>query len=59
VELVRAGLPTPILFAVSTRLRVSETVLDDAETAALYAYKGVMSPRAIERKLDALAGSSR
>jgi predicted nuclease of restriction endonuclease-like RecB superfamily len=57
VELVRAGLPTPILFAVSTRLRVSETVLEDAETAALYAYKGVMSPRAIERKLDALAGS--
>ena len=57
VELVKAGLPTPILFAVSTRLRVSETVLDDTETAALYVYKGVMSPRAVERKLDALAGS--
>jgi predicted nuclease of restriction endonuclease-like RecB superfamily len=57
VELVKAGLPTPILFAVSTRLRVSETVLDDTETAALYVYKGVMSARAVERKLDALAGS--
>jgi predicted nuclease of restriction endonuclease-like RecB superfamily len=55
VELAKAGLPQPILFAVSSRLRVSEAILDDVETAALYVYKGVMNPRAIERKLDELA----
>jgi predicted nuclease of restriction endonuclease-like RecB superfamily len=55
VELVKEGLARPILFAVSSRLRVSESVLDDDETAALYVYKGVMSPRSIERKLSALA----
>jgi len=55
VELAKAGLSRPILFAVSSRLRVSEAVLDDVETAALYVYKGVMNPRAIERKLDELA----
>jgi predicted nuclease of restriction endonuclease-like RecB superfamily len=52
VELVDAGIKTPILFAVSSRLRVSEAVLDDSETAALYVYKGVMSARAVERKLE-------
>jgi predicted nuclease of restriction endonuclease-like RecB superfamily len=55
VELAKAGLSHPILFAVSSRLRVSEAVLDDVETAALYVYKGTMNPRAIERKLDELA----
>jgi len=55
VELAKAGLARPVLFAVSSRLRVSEAVLDDVETAALYVYKGVMNPRAIERKLDELA----
>lgn len=55
VELAKAGLSRPILFAVSNRLRVSEAVLDDVETAALYVYKGTMNPRAIERKLDELA----
>jgi hypothetical protein len=54
VELVEGGLASPILFAASSRLRVSEAVLDGADTAALYVYKGVMSARAIERKLDAL-----
>jgi predicted nuclease of restriction endonuclease-like RecB superfamily len=55
IELVQAGLATPVLFAASSRLRVSEALLDDSQTAALYVYKGVMSPRAIERKLDSLA----
>jgi predicted nuclease of restriction endonuclease-like RecB superfamily len=54
VELVKEGLATPILFAASTRLRVSEAVLDDDETAALYVYKGVMSARSVERKLEIL-----
>lgn len=55
VELVEQGIKTPILFAVSSRLRVSEAVLDDSETAALYVYKGVMSARAVERKLGEIA----
>jgi predicted nuclease of restriction endonuclease-like RecB superfamily len=54
VELAQEGLGERLLFAVSSRLRVSEAVLDEVETAALYVYKGTMSPRAIERKLDAL-----
>jgi predicted nuclease of restriction endonuclease-like RecB superfamily len=55
VELVQAGLPNKILFAVSSRLRVSEAVLDEESPGALYVYKGAMSPARIEEKLDALA----
>ncbi len=55
VELVEKGLSERIVFAVSQRLRVSEEVLDDAEHAALYVYKGVLSARALERRLNALA----
>jgi predicted nuclease of restriction endonuclease-like RecB superfamily len=54
VELAERGLPEPVLFAVSSRLRVSEAVLDDVEHAALYVYKGSMSARAIASRLDAL-----
>jgi predicted nuclease of restriction endonuclease-like RecB superfamily len=54
VELAERGLPEPVLFAVSSRLRVSEAVLDDVEHAALYVYKGSMSERAIAARLDAL-----
>ena len=54
VEFVESGLRERMLFAVSARLRVSEAVLDDEASAALYVYKGSISPRAIERKLDAL-----
>jgi predicted nuclease of restriction endonuclease-like RecB superfamily len=56
VELAEAGLPEPVLFAVSSRLRVSEEVLDEHASGALYVYKGVMNPRAVVRKLDVLAG---
>ena len=54
VELAEAGLPERMLFAVSSRLRVSEAVLDGDPSAALYVYKGTMSARAIAKKLDAL-----
>jgi uncharacterized protein len=54
VELAERGLPEPVLFAVSSRLRVSEDVLEDNGSGALYVYKGVMSARAIERRLAAL-----
>jgi len=56
VELVQAGLREPVLFAVSSRLRVSEEVLSDDESAALYVYKGALSARAVLRKLEALQG---
>ena len=49
IELVNEGIKTPILFAVSSRLRVSEAVLDDSETAALYVHKGVMSGKCSPR----------
>jgi len=55
VELVQAGLAESILFAVSSRLRVSEEVLDAELPGALYVYKGTMSARAIAERLDRLA----
>jgi hypothetical protein len=54
VELLEQGLPHRIVFAVSSRLRVSEAALDNDLPGALYVYKGVMSPRAVEERLDAL-----
>jgi predicted nuclease of restriction endonuclease-like RecB superfamily len=55
VELVEKGLSERVLFAVSKRLRVSEAVLDDAASSALYVYKGVMSPKAVLSRVRALA----
>ena len=54
VELVEQGLSERILFAVSSRLRVSEAVLDDSEMGALYVYKSSMNPRAILARLEQL-----
>lgn len=56
VELVEAGLPQQILFAVSSRLRVSEAALEEGLPSALYVYKGAMNPSMIEKHLDRLAG---
>ena len=56
VELAEAGLPVPMVFAVSSRLRVSEEVLPEEIPAALYVYKGVMSPKAVLEKVQAVAG---
>ena len=58
VDLVEAGLPQPIVFAVSSRLRVSEEVLDEDLPGRLYVYKGVMSARAVEELLDASLASA-
>lgn len=55
IELVEQGLATKIVFVVSARLRVSEEVLDGADSAALYVYKGAINPKALQRKLDQLA----
>ncbi len=57
VELVQAGLPTPVLFACSARLRVSEQVLGEDLPGALYVYKGVMSAAAVQARLERLAGA--
>lgn len=58
VELVEQGLATKIVFVVSARLRVSEEVLDGAESAALYVYKGAINPKALQRKLEELTARS-
>jgi predicted nuclease of restriction endonuclease-like RecB superfamily len=54
VELVRAGLPERILFAVSAKLRVSEDVLDADLPGALYVYKQALSARTIAERLEKL-----
>ena len=59
VELVEAGLPHTILFAVSERLRVSEEVLGDELPGALYVYKGKISARTVLERIERLtAGRS-
>ncbi len=59
VELVEKGLDTPVVFAVPQRLRVSEAVLPDDLPGALYCYKGVMSAKAIEERLERVTRSER
>jgi len=59
VDLVEAGLPHPIVFAVSRRLRVSEEVLDEKLPGQLYVYAGAISARAIEERLEASLDAAR
>ena len=59
VDLVEAGLPHPIVFAVSRRLRVSEEVLDEKLPGQLYVYAGAISARAIEERLEASLTAAR
>jgi uncharacterized protein len=47
VELAERGLGARVVFAVSSRLRVSAEVLDESVPSSLYVYKGKMSPRAV------------
>jgi uncharacterized protein len=54
VELVQAGLGERILFAVSSRLRVSEEVLGGELPGALYVYKGAMSAKVVAERLEML-----
>jgi predicted nuclease of restriction endonuclease-like RecB superfamily len=56
VEMVEAGLPHPIVFAVSKHLRVSEEVLGDDTPAALYVYARTMHARAVIERVEAVAG---
>jgi hypothetical protein len=57
IEAAEVGLARPILFVVSSRLRVSEELLDGVEAASLYVYKGKPNPAALLRKVDALSAS--
>jgi predicted nuclease of restriction endonuclease-like RecB superfamily len=57
IDLVRAGLPHKILFAVSKALRVGEAVLDDTSTAALYVFTRVIAAKQVLTHLDQLAAS--
>jgi predicted nuclease of restriction endonuclease-like RecB superfamily len=54
VELVQKGLTAKLLFAASERLRVSEQVLADHPSGALYVYKSSLSAKAILEHLDRL-----
>jgi uncharacterized protein len=56
VELVQRGLEERILFAASSRLRVSEDVLSDEDRGALVVFKGTLGARQVARKLDELVG---
>ncbi len=55
VQWAERGLPEPVLFVASSRLRVSEQVLAEDASGALYVYKGVPSARAIEERVALLA----
>jgi predicted nuclease of restriction endonuclease-like RecB superfamily len=59
VELVERGLADPIVFVVSSRLRVSAEVLDESASGALYVYKGTPSARALWEKIVGVADRKR
>jgi uncharacterized protein len=54
VELARKGLDSRVIFAVSSRLRVSETVLADDVPSELYVYKGQLKAQEILARLSAV-----
>jgi predicted nuclease of restriction endonuclease-like RecB superfamily len=56
VEMAEAGLPFPVVFAVSKHLRVSEEVLPADAPAALYVYARAMNARAVLERVEAVAG---
>lgn len=59
IELAQQGLGERVLFVVSSRLRVSEDVLDESDEAALYVYKGHINPRTLLRHAERLANVPR
>lgn len=54
IELVEAGMSERIIFAVSSRLRVSERALDDDLPSALLVYKGAILTKRLVELLDRL-----
>ncbi len=57
VELCQRGLRERVIFAASSRLRVSEEVLDDSVPSQLYMYKGVLSPKEVLSRLSGALSS--
>lgn len=55
IELVKAGLPQRMVFAVSKHLRVSEEALGDEHPAALYVYSRTMNARAVLQRVEQAA----
>jgi hypothetical protein len=55
IELAEAGLPFPIVFALSKHLRVSEEALPATLPAALYVYARTLNARAVLEHVDAVA----
>jgi hypothetical protein len=55
IELAEAGLPHPVVFAVSKHLRVSEEALGDDTPAALYVYARTMNARAVLERVESVA----
>ena len=55
IDLVRAGLTRPILFAVSKQLRVSEAALEGDLPGALYVYARAMNARAVIEHVGRIA----
>ncbi len=54
IEAAERGLSRKLLFVVSSRLRVSEELLDGVEAASLYVYKGKVNAPALLRKIEGL-----
>lgn len=52
VELCERGLRERVIFAASSRLRVSEEVLDESAPSQLYMYKGVLSAKEVLSRLS-------
>ena len=55
IEWAQAQSKRRVLFAVSTRLRVSQDVLDETSSSALYVFKGAMSAATVLAQLDSLS----
>jgi hypothetical protein len=54
IEAAERGMRERVLFVVSSRLRVSEELLDGVEAASLYVYKGKINVAALLRKAEAM-----
>jgi uncharacterized protein len=59
IALAEAGLPFPMVFAVSKHLRVSEQALPADLPAALYVYARAMNARAVLDRVAAVAGKAK
>jgi uncharacterized protein len=55
IEMAAAGLPSPVVFAVSKHLRVSEEALPADTSAALYVYARTLNARAVLERVAAVA----